>query len=54
METKVKINKWGLIKYKKLSQSKGNHKQKHNTWNRRKYLQRMQLTRAEFQKYTNN
>ena len=46
IEIKAKINKWDLVKYKKLSQSKGNHKQKHNIWNGRKYLQTMQLTRA--------
>ena len=33
----------------KLLHSKGNHKQKHNLWVERKYLQTMQLTRAYFQ-----
>jgi len=42
---KIKINKWDLIKFKKLLHSKENHKQKYNPQNGRRYLQTKQLTR---------
>ena len=40
VEIKPKINKWDLIKLKKLLHSKGNHKQKSNSQNGRKFCKR--------------
>ena len=46
IESKTKINKWGLIKLYKFVHNKGNHKQNEKKTRERKYLQTMWPTRA--------
>ena len=45
METKAKINKWDLIKHKSFVPQRKPLKKywKYNLWNRRKYLQMIQI-----------
>ena len=53
METKVKTNKWDLIKPKSFCIAKQTiNTMKDKLWTGRKYLQMIWLTRDEFSKYT--
>ena len=54
IEIKAKINKWNLITLASFSTAKETiTKKKDSLQNGRRYLQMMQLTRAEFTKYSN-
>ena len=54
IEIKAKINKWDLITLTSFSTAKeAITKKKDSLQNGRRYLQMMQLTRAEFTKYSN-
>ena len=55
IEIKAKINKWDLITVTCFSTAKETiTKKKDSLQNGRRYLQMMQLTRAEFTKYSNS
>ena len=51
IESKTKINKWGLIKLYKFVHNKGNHKQNEKKTRERKYLQMMGPTFQNIQSY---
>ena len=51
-ETKAKIDKWGLMKFKSFCTAKETiNRTKNNLWKGRKYLQTMWPTRNQFTKY---